>query len=308
MPSSRTLERPEGCATTGLRGRPCRCNHPHESCKTGHALNLVRRGRRLRRSADPARSARRGCQPTICHPSWSKAGTSAAKCLQCRRLQLSVDLPCRDDGRAVRRRARALIRHPRLQRRYRVGAHDDDAPVQSAVRATSEAARTRSWSPTCACANTRRTVSGVLSIVRWPMILVEQPSGPRLARRGGARYRGAVGHDGRTGRGAAAALTIAASECNRSTPRNTSSSTVCPMRQTCTDVRGSRTHQMDPPMSKRRWEGKDIEEGADIVMVKPAMPYLDGSARQGGAFGRRGVSGERRVFDDQGRRRARLAR
>jgi len=38
-----------------------------------------------------------------------------------------------------------------------------------------------------------------------------------------------------------------------------------------------RTHQMDPPNADEalREVELDIEEGADIVMVKPAMPYLD---------------------------------
>ncbi len=38
-----------------------------------------------------------------------------------------------------------------------------------------------------------------------------------------------------------------------------------------------RTYQMDPPnLAEALWEVQlDIEEGADMVMVKPAMPYLD---------------------------------
>lgn len=38
-----------------------------------------------------------------------------------------------------------------------------------------------------------------------------------------------------------------------------------------------RSHQMDPPNSDEavREAAQDIEEGADIVMVKPALPYLD---------------------------------
>jgi porphobilinogen synthase len=42
-----------------------------------------------------------------------------------------------------------------------------------------------------------------------------------------------------------------------------------------------RTHQMDPANSEEalREVAEDIEEGADIVMVKPALPYLDVIAR-----------------------------
>ncbi len=47
-----------------------------------------------------------------------------------------------------------------------------------------------------------------------------------------------------------------------------------------------RTHQMDPPNVREalREIELDIEEGADVVMVKPAMPYLDVIARAKDAF------------------------
>jgi porphobilinogen synthase len=48
-----------------------------------------------------------------------------------------------------------------------------------------------------------------------------------------------------------------------------------------------RSHQMDPANIDEalREVEQDIEEGADIVMVKPAMPYLDVIARVKDAFG-----------------------
>jgi porphobilinogen synthase len=48
-----------------------------------------------------------------------------------------------------------------------------------------------------------------------------------------------------------------------------------------------RTHQMDPANAEEalREVAEDIEEGADIVMVKPAMPYLDVIARVKSEFG-----------------------
>ncbi len=48
-----------------------------------------------------------------------------------------------------------------------------------------------------------------------------------------------------------------------------------------------RTHQMDPANGEEalREVEQDIEEGADIVMVKPAMPYLDVVRRVKDAFG-----------------------
>ena len=48
-----------------------------------------------------------------------------------------------------------------------------------------------------------------------------------------------------------------------------------------------RTHQMDPANAEEalREVEQDIEEGADIVMVKPAMPYLDIVRRVKDTFG-----------------------
>ncbi|RPJ73876.1 MAG: porphobilinogen synthase, partial [Acidobacteria bacterium] len=48
-----------------------------------------------------------------------------------------------------------------------------------------------------------------------------------------------------------------------------------------------RTHQMDPANVEEalREVGEDIEEGADIVMVKPALPYLDVITRVKAEFG-----------------------
>jgi porphobilinogen synthase len=48
-----------------------------------------------------------------------------------------------------------------------------------------------------------------------------------------------------------------------------------------------RSHQMDPANSREaiREVEQDIQEGADIVMVKPAVPYLDVIARVKDAFG-----------------------
>jgi porphobilinogen synthase len=48
-----------------------------------------------------------------------------------------------------------------------------------------------------------------------------------------------------------------------------------------------RTHQMDPSNVEEalREVAEDIEEGADIVMVKPALPYLDVLARVKSEFG-----------------------
>ena len=72
-----------------------------------------------------------------------------------------------------------------------------------------------------------------------------------------------------------------------------------------------RGYQMDPANAREavREATIDVEEGADIVMVKPALPYLDviaARARSGPGPGR-GLQRVGRVRGDQGRRRARLA-
>ena len=65
-----------------------------------------------------------------------------------------------------------------------------------------------------------------------------------------------------------------------------------------------RSHQMDPANVEEalREVALDIEEGADIVMVKPALTYLDVIARVKAEFGAadRRVSRQRRVRDVQG--------
>ena len=81
---------------------------------------------------------------------------------------------------------------------------------------------------------------------------------------------------------------------------------------TATLTGDKRTYQMDPANSDEalREVGLDIAEGADMVMVKPGMPYLDIVRRVKDSFGvptfAYQVSG--RVRDADGRRPERLAR
>ena len=68
-----------------------------------------------------------------------------------------------------------------------------------------------------------------------------------------------------------------------------------------------RSYQMDPAnvVEAMREVGLDIDEGADIVMVKPALPYLDVIARVKGEFGMPvaaySVSGEYAMIKAAGR-------
>ena len=73
-----------------------------------------------------------------------------------------------------------------------------------------------------------------------------------------------------------------------------------------------RGYQMDPANAREalREVRLDVEEGADMVMVKPALPYLDvirTRPRRDRAADRR-LPGVGRVLDAQGGRRQRLAR
>ena len=73
-----------------------------------------------------------------------------------------------------------------------------------------------------------------------------------------------------------------------------------------------RGYQMDPANADEavREAKLDLEEGADVVMVKPALPYLDVIRRVKDATGApaRRVPRRRRVLDAEGRRRQRLDR
>ena len=73
-----------------------------------------------------------------------------------------------------------------------------------------------------------------------------------------------------------------------------------------------RSYQMDPANQREalREIALDIEEGADMIMVKPALPYLDVIQLAKLEFRRAGGSlpGQRRILDDRRRRAERLAR
>ncbi len=68
-------------------------------------------------------------------------------------------------------------------------------------------------------------------------------------------------------------------------------------------------YQMDPANADEamREIRADLDEGADAVMIKPALPYLDVIRRAKDAFGGpdRRLQRQRRVLDGEGRRRAR---
>ena len=70
-----------------------------------------------------------------------------------------------------------------------------------------------------------------------------------------------------------------------------------------------RSYQMDPANAREalREVALDLEEGADIIMVKPALPYLDVIARSRALrCARRRLQRQRRIFDGQSCRPQRL--
>ena len=174
-------------------------------------------------------------------------------------------------------------------------AHDADAPVQSAVRAIKRASpSTLVVTDVCLC---EYTDHGHCGIVAGEEIL-NDATVDELVR--AALSHAAAGADivapsdmmdGRVGairhaldeRGFenAAIMSYAAKYC---------SAFYGPFRDAAASAPkfgDRRSHQMDPANAREalREVEQDIEEGADIVMIKPAVPYLDVIARVKDTFG-----------------------
>ena len=176
-------------------------------------------------------------------------------------------------------------------------AVDPDAPVQSAVRAIKRAVpELMVMTDVCLCEYTSHGHCGILDgdeIVNDADRSSSWCEAAAVARGGRRRLRGAIGHDGRPRRrdpagarrarlrAASAIMSYAAKYCSAFYGPFRDAADSAPQfgdRRTPPD--GSR------PTSTRRCarSSMDIEEGADIVMVKPALPYLDvHRAREGRA-------------------------
>ena len=147
-------------------------------------------------------------------------------------------------------------------------------------------------------------------------VLVEQALVQAAA---GRRHRRAVGHDGRPRRrdppGARGRRPLATSRSWPMPPNMPRPSTA--RSATRSDRPGllkgdKRGYQMDPANGDEalREVALDIAEGADMVMVKPGLPYLDVLARVKDAFGVPTFAYQvsRRICDDRGRRGGRRRR
>jgi porphobilinogen synthase len=269
--------------------------------QTSHALNLVKRSRRLRRSAgirafvrETRLSAEQFLYPLfVCEGQNVRREVSSMPGV----FQLSVDEAVKETEAARGEGVPGVLLFGIPAHKDDIGsaAYDNDAPVQAAVRAIKRnAPDTVVVTDVCLCEYTSHGHCGIL-------IGEEVANDPTIEQ----LVRVAVSHaaagadivapsdmmDGRIGaiRRAldehgfenTAIMSYAAKYC---------SAFYGPFRDAADSAPkfgDRRTHQMDPANAEEalREVEQDIEEGADIVMVKPAMPYLDVITRVKQQFG-----------------------
>ena len=211
--------------------------------------------------------------------------------------QLSVDEAVKEVAAAQGDGIRSVLLFGIPEQKDDIGsaAYDPEAPVQRAVRAIKrETPKVLVVTDVCLCEYTDHGHCGILD----DQEITNDPSVEQLV-------RAAVSHasagadivapsdmmDGRVGairraldeRGFenTAIMSYAAKYC---------SAFYGPFRdaaQSAPQFGDRRTHQMDPANAREalREVEQDIEEGADIIMVKPALPYLDVIARVKDTFG-----------------------
>lgn len=269
--------------------------------QTAHALDLVRRSRRLRRSAGIRAFVRetRLSSEQFLYPLFVCAGNGVRREVPSMPgvYQLSVDEAVRETEAARADGVPGVLLFGLPSEKDDVGssAYDPDAPVQNAIRAIKRSAPdTVVVTDVCLCEYTSHGHCGVIV----DREVANDPTVEQLV-------RAAVSHavagadivapsdmmDGRVGairraldeRGfeGVAIMSYAAKYC---------SAFYGPFRDAADSAPkfgDRRTHQMDPANAEEalREVEQDIEEGADIVMVKPAMPYLDVLRRVKDTFG-----------------------
>jgi len=269
--------------------------------QTGHALELVRRGRRLRRSAGIRSLVRetRLSADQFLYPLFVVEGQSVRREVASMPgvFQLSVDEAVKETQAARADGVPGVLLFGIPGHKDDVGssAYDNDAPVQSAVRAIKRASPdTVVVTDVCLCEYTSHGHCGVLV----DRDVANDPTVEQLVR--AALSHAAAGADivapsdmmdGRVGairraldeRGfeGVAIMSYAAKYC---------SAFYGPFREAADSAPqfgDRRTHQMDPANVEEalREVAQDIEEGADIVMVKPALAYLDVISRVKERFG-----------------------
>jgi porphobilinogen synthase len=266
-----------------------------------HALDLVRRSRRMRRSAGIRGLIRetRLSADQLLYPLFVCEGQGVRREVASMPgvFQLSVDEAVRETEAARAEGVPGVLLFGIPAHKDEIGsaAYDNDAPVQAAVRAIKRSAPdTVVVTDVCLCEYTSHGHCGVLA----DRDVANDPTVEQLVR--AAVSHAAAGADivapsdmmdGRVGairraldeRGfeGVAIMSYAAKYC---------SAFYGPFRDAADSAPAfgdRRTHQMDPANVEEalREVEQDIEEGADIVMVKPAMPYLDVLTRVKEHFG-----------------------
>jgi porphobilinogen synthase len=269
--------------------------------KAGHTLDLVKRARRLRRTSgirSYVRETRLSAEQFL-YPLFVVPGTGVRREVPSMPgiFQLSVDEAVAEVQAAREEGVPGVLLFGLPAKKDDIGsaAYDTDAPVQNAVRAIKRASpHTVVVTDVCLCEYTSHGHCGIL----------EEHDVANDATVG-QLVRAAVSHasagadivapsdmmDGRVGairkaldeRGFenVAIMSYAAKYC---------SAFYGPFRDAADSAPqfgDRRTHQMDPANVEEalREVEQDIQEGADIVMVKPAMPYLDVLRRVKETFG-----------------------
>jgi porphobilinogen synthase len=268
---------------------------------TRSSLQLTRRLRRLRRS-DAMRALVRETRLTpemfilplfVCQGEGQRRDVPSMPGV----FQLSVDEAVKDVEAARRDGIRAIILFglPGHKDDLGSGAYDPDAPVQTAVRAIKrEVPDMLVVTDVCLCEYTSHGHCGIVvgeEIVNDPSVDQLVKAAVSHAAAGADIVAPSDMMDGRVGairqaldeRGfdQVVILSYAAKYC---------SAFYGPFRDAADSAPAfgdRRSHQMDPAnvAEALREVEQDLAEGADIVMVKPALPYLDVIARVKDRFG-----------------------
>ncbi len=269
--------------------------------QAAHTMDLVRRARRLRRSAGIrgfVRETRLSAEQFI-YPLFICPGRGVRREVPSMPgvYQLSVDEAVREVEAARADGVPGVLLFGLPEHKDEIGssAYDAEAPVQAAIRSIKRASPdTVVVTDVCLCEYTSHGHCGVLverdvandatvdQLVRAAVSHanagadIVAPSDMMDGRVGAIRK--ALDERGFEG---VAIMSYAAKYC---------SAFYGPFREAADSAPAfgdRRTHQMDPANVEEalREVEQDIEEGADIVMVKPAMPYLDVIRRVKDAFG-----------------------
>ncbi len=274
---------------------------PMSPVKAAHTLDLVRRSRRMRRSSGIRGFVRETRLSTdqFLYPLFVTTGAGVRREVPSMPgvFQLSVDEAVRETEAARAEGVPGVLLFGLPPRKDDIGsaAYDADAPVQSAVRAIKRSSPdTVVVTDVCLCEYTSHGHCGVLE----GHYVTNDATVDQLVR--AALSHAAAGADivapsdmmdGRVGairkaldeRGFVdvAIMSYAAKYC---------SAFYGPFRDAADSAPqfgDRRTHQMDPANAEEalREVEQDIDQGADIVMVKPALPYLDVLRRVKDTFG-----------------------